>query len=138
MAVVDTHYCFLYAHIGTQGRMSDGGAYAYCDLKQEMDCSLLNVPPAQSLPEADVVMPFMFVADEAFPLHTHLMKPYPFRHLDHQQCVYNYRLSRARCVVKNAFGVLANSWRVFLTTIPLDPEAVSWITLAALSLHNYL
>lgn len=138
LAVVDAHYCFLYAHIGTQGRVSDGGVYAHSDLKEAVDSNLLNIPPAQSLPGTDVVMPFVFVADEAFPLHTHLMKPYPFRHLDHEQRVYNYRLSRARRVAENAFGILANRWRVFLKAIPLDPETVSWITLAALSLHNYL
>lgn len=103
-----------------------------------MDTKLLNVPPSQSLPGTDVVMPFMlFAADEAF-LLTHLMKPYPFTHLDHVQSVYNYKLSKARCVVGNAFGILVNRWQVFLTTVPLDPEAVFWITLAALSLHHYL
>lgn len=138
MAVVDAHYRFLYANVGTQGQVSDGGVYAHSDLKQAMDSTLLNVPSAQSLPGTDVVMPFMFVADEAFPLHTHLMKPYSFRDLDHEQRIYNYRLSRASRVVENAFGILANRWQVFLKAIPVDPEAVSWITLAALSLHNYL
>lgn len=63
MAVVDAHYRFLYANVGTQGRVSDGGVYAHSDLKQAMDSNLLNVPPAQSLCGTDVVMPFMFVAD---------------------------------------------------------------------------
>lgn len=34
----------------------------------------------------------------------HLIKPYSFRHLDHDQLVFNYRLSRARCVVEIVFG----------------------------------
>ena len=83
-------------------------------------------------------MPFMFVANEAFPLQTHLMKPYPYINLDHDHRVYNYRLSRARCVVENVLGILANRLQVFHTTISLEPEAVCWITLAALCLHNYL
>uniref|UniRef100_A0A672K966 DDE Tnp4 domain-containing protein n=1 Tax=Sinocyclocheilus grahami TaxID=75366 RepID=A0A672K966_SINGR len=121
-------YRFLYAHIGTQGRVSDGGVYAHCDLKEAMDRNVLNIPPDQHLPGTDTVMPFIFVANEAFPLQKHLMKPYPFRHLVHDQRVFNYRLLRARCVIENAFGILANRWRVFLTTIPLHP--VSMITLA--------
>lgn len=38
----------------------------------------------------------------------------------------------------NAFGNLANRLRVFLTNIALDPDKVTTITLAALSIHNYL
>ena len=49
-------------------------------------------------------LPFVFVANEAFPLKQFLMKPYPARELDEQRRIYNYRLSRARRVIENAFG----------------------------------
>lgn len=62
------HYRFLYAHIGAQGRVFDGGVYEHCDQKEAKDSSVLNIPPAQILPGTDMVMPFMIVADEAFPL----------------------------------------------------------------------
>ena len=35
------------------------------------------------------------------------------------------------------FGILANSWRVFHTTMYLSPERATSITLSALTLHNY-
>ncbi len=138
MAVADSQYRFLYANVGTQGRVSDGGLFAHSDLRKAMDQKVLNMPPAEPLPGTDIEMPYMFIADEAYPLRTDLMKPYPSRHLARDQRIYNYRLSRARRVIENAFGILANRWRVFLSTIHLDPVAVTKITLAALALHNYM
>lgn len=62
---------------------------------------------------------------------TKMMKPYPHRNLEKEKRIFNYRLSRARRVVENAFGILAHRWRVFLTTIKLSPDKVTDIILAA-------
>jgi hypothetical protein len=80
----------------------------------------------------------MFVGDDAYPLRLDLMKPYPFRNMEHQQRVFNYRLSRARRVVENGFGIWANRWRVFLTNIMLNPDKVQKMVFATVCLHNYL
>lgn len=138
MAAVDANYKFIYVSVGTQGRVSDAGLFAHSDLKKALDRGLLNVPPPEKLPNSDVVLPYMFVGDEAYPLRTDLMKPFPFRQLDHNQRIYNYRLSRARRVVENAFGILANRLRVFRSTILLHPDSVTKITLASACLHNFL
>ena len=66
------------------------------------------------------------------------MKPYPQQHLSREKRIFNYRLSRARRVVENALGILANRFRVFLTTINLSPENVEKIVVASCALHNYL
>lgn len=138
MAAVDANYKFIYANVGAQGRVSDAGLFAHSDLRKAMDQSLLNVPPPEPLPNSSAVVPYMFVGDEAYPLRTDLMKPYPFRQMDHDQRIFNYRLSRARRVVENAFGILANRLRVFRSTICLEPEKVTKITMASLCIHNYL
>ena len=77
-------------------------------------------------------------ADDAFPLREYLLKQFPHRSLEVDKRVYNYRLSRARRVVENAFGILANRFRIFLTPIALPPATVEQIVLAACSLHNML
>lgn len=66
------------------------------------------------------------------------MKPYPHRNLTAEQRRYNYRLSRARRCVENAFGILANRFRVLLNPICLAPDKVDKVVLAACALHNML
>lgn len=88
------------------------------------------------LPNLKTVMPHMFVRDEAFSLWLDLQKPF-LTELDHDQTVYNYHLSRAWQVTENAFGVLANRFRVFRTTICLDPYQVVTITLASRVSRDY-
>ncbi|KAG5888933.1 hypothetical protein JTB14_006301 [Gonioctena quinquepunctata] len=83
-------------------------------------------------------IPFVIAADAAFPLTTHIMKPYPFRKLTNEQRIFNYRLSRARRVVENAFGILANRFRCLLNVSALRPEKVKIITKACCALHNFL
>ena len=52
--------------------------------------------------------------------------------------LYYFRLSRARRLVENAFGMLATRFRVFLTSINLQPEIVQKLVLASCILHNLL
>ncbi|GBP81676.1 Putative nuclease HARBI1 [Eumeta japonica] len=93
LALVDDDYCFSYINVGTNGRASDGGVYQKSNLAQAMENNNLN------LPDQSVI-----VADAAFPLKTYLLKPYqttPTR----REKIFNYRLSRARRIVENAFDM---------------------------------
>ncbi|XP_071480101.1 uncharacterized protein [Diadema antillarum] len=139
LGLVGPDYKFLYVDVGTNGRMSDGGVFAQSSLCRALNANLLNIPDAATLPGNDAVqVPYCFVADEAFPLRENIMKPYARRNMTADERIFNYRLSRARRVVENAFGILANRFRVFLTSIALSPEKVTNIVLCACALHNFL
>lgn len=84
-------------------------------------------------------MPYVFVADDAFPLQENVMKPYPGKHDKGTKFrVCNYRFSRARITVENALGILAAIFRVFRKPMLLQPEKARLVTLTAVCLHNFL
>lgn len=66
------------------------------------------------------------------------MKPYPFRGQPAQNRVFNYRLSRARNVSENFFGLICSRFRVLRTQILLNPEKSRQIVKAICALHNFL
>ena len=66
------------------------------------------------------------------------MKPYALRSLSSEKLIFNYRLSRGRRISENAFGILANRCRVFLSPMLLSPDNVEIVTLASCALHNFL
>ena len=82
-------------------------------------------------------IPFVATGDDAFPLKSYLMKPYPQKGLTTEKRIFNYRLSRKRRISENGFGILANRWRIFRRPILLEPEKVKIITLATVALHNW-
>ncbi|XP_041863337.1 putative nuclease HARBI1 [Melanotaenia boesemani] len=139
LALVNANYKFIYVDVGAAGRAGDAGIFANSALKKALSENSLNLPPAE---EIDGISPskinYHIVGDDAFPLSLKLMKPYPHRNLDQPKQIFNYRLSRARRVVENAFGILSNRFRVFLTTINLRPDKVQHVILAACCLHNYM
>lgn len=136
--MVDATYNFTYVNIGMNGRLSDGGVYRESDLFSAIEQNQLNIPEDKPLPFRTKPVPYVIVADAAFPLSTHIMKPFPFRNMQKEQRIFNYRLSRARRIVENAFGILANRFRILLNTIPLKPEKAQIIVQACVALHNYL
>lgn len=52
--------------------------------------------------------------------------------------IFNYRLSRARRVSENVFGIWCAIFRVFRKPLLLEPETATKIVLAAAYLHNFL
>lgn len=139
LAVVDANYNFIYTNVGCQGRISDGGVFNSTFFKKCLDDNMLHLPPSRPLPQLSLSIPYVFVGDEAFQLTPNLMKPFSGCH-DKRTAkrIFNYRLSRARRVSENAFGVMSSTFRVFRKPILLNPDVATKVTLAAIYLHNYL
>ncbi|XP_045132276.1 protein ALP1-like [Portunus trituberculatus] len=138
MALVDADCKFLYVDVGSCGRASDGRALDRCSLKQGVEGNVLDIPQPENIPLSDKKCPYVFAGDDAFPLKTYLMKPYPGWDQTHDKITYNYRVSRARRTSKNAFGILAARFQIFKQPIRISPEKVNDILLAAVTLHNML
>ncbi|WAR25316.1 hypothetical protein MAR_011020 [Mya arenaria] len=96
----------------------------------------IGLPQPDSLPNDDRDTPYYMVGDDAFPLRQYMLKPYPHRHLARDERIFNYRCSRARRVVENAFGILANRFRCLLTTLGMRPSTVTKTVMACMTLHN--
>uniref|UniRef100_A0A1X7SZW5 DDE Tnp4 domain-containing protein n=1 Tax=Amphimedon queenslandica TaxID=400682 RepID=A0A1X7SZW5_AMPQE len=114
------------------------GVFRESTLCHALSHNTLNVPPQEPLQGCTLPVAYMLVADEAFSLKEYIQKPFSESGLTKEKRIYNYRLSRARQVVENAFGILANRFCVSMTSINLAPEKVERIVLASCLLHNYL
>ena len=58
--------------------------------------------------------------------------------LTREERIANYRISRGRRVVENAFGILVSRFRVMRTTIELPPATVTEVVFTCVVLHNIL
>ena len=139
MAVVDADYKFMLIDVGSEGSSGDSGVFTRSTFGRSIINETIDTPHPQPIANG-MVMPYVFVADEAFPLRKNIMRPYPggLSIADRQKRVYNYRLSRARLVVENAFGILAARWRIFYTAIDSKLETIDSIIKACCCLHNFL
>ena len=109
LALVDADYKFLYVNVGCQGRISDGGVFKNLELYHLLVNGELNLPESRQLPDLSSLndsflvdsireseVPYIVVADDAFPLTTYCMKPYSSQKLSDSKQIFGYRLSRAR------------------------------------------
>ncbi|XP_022165416.1 uncharacterized protein LOC111030301, partial [Myzus persicae] len=140
LAMVDANYKFVAVDIGSFGKEGDSGIF----LKSNMGKQILNrsfgFPEECALPGSNKVVPHVIVGDEAFRLDKHIMKPYTKKTAtaDKTKAIFNYRLSRARRVTENAFGLLSQVFRIFYQPIHLKTSTCDDLIWVACCLHNML
>lgn len=138
MGIANANYEFIYVDVGTNGRISDGGVITNTQFYEKLTQGSLEIPGPEKPTDSDVVLPYVYVGDEAFSLRPDFMKPYQKKKLSRNTRIFNYRLSRARRVIENTFGIMAARFRILYTAINLEVENIELVVLACCVLHNFL
>ena len=94
--------------------------------------NLINRPPPDPVGADGKLYPY------AFQMTTFMLKPYPKLAGDVENRIFNYRLSRARRVIENSFGIAAARFRIFRRPIIASINTVFMVIKAVVALHNYL
>ena len=95
LALVDAEYRFMWIDYGSSGSCSDTQIFNRNDLREKI--------------EDGTLMPWM-------------VNPYSRWQLTREQRITNYRISKGRRVVENAFGILVSWFRVLLGTMEQRPR----------------
>lgn len=138
LAITDANGKFVLVDVGSCGGNSDGGVFNRSTFKKRLYADRLAIPKKGRIPDTDIELPFVFVADDAFPLGEHIMKPFAQRQLTDAKSIFNYRLSRARNCVESSFGRLAQMWRILYRQIDEQPVNATNIVKAITALHNFI
>ena len=107
-------------------------------LGKTLESNTLGIPDPEPLQGCQIPLPYFLVGDDIFGLKTWMQRPFPGRNIPENQRIFNYRSSRARRVIENAFGTLRARWGIFSNTINASVETVELITKATVCLHNFL
>lgn len=138
LAVCNARYEFTMLDIGDAGRQSDGGVYKHSELGYQIDNNIINRPPPSPINRSKKLYPYIFVADDAFQMKDFMLKPFARLNTNIGRKIFNYRLSRARRLIENCFGIAASRFRIFRKPIISKVGTVKAITKAVVALHNYL
>lgn len=140
LALVDANYRFIVVDVGAYGRNSDGGIFANSALGKAILNGEFKFPPNKCLAGTNDSLPHVIVGDEAFPLNKHVMRPYPGSQIkdDESKKIFNYRMSRARRLSENGFGIVTQKCRILQRRLQMSPEHVDKVILAACCLHNFI
>lgn len=125
ITVVDDNSCFRYVNIIPKDLNLDGGFFRKTVLNTELEIGLL--PPGHFL-----------LSDAGLPMTNYLLKPFPETQLTIAQQTFNDRFARARQPVDDAFGMLADRFRIFEKAIGLAPDKTEIIVKACIAMHNWL
>ena len=138
LALVDGDYKFRWVQLGAPGSCSDSQLWLESSLRQAFIDNTVDLPQPEPLPNHDRDMPYFIVADNAFALRLDMVKPFSAKPLTDEERIFNYRVSRARRCVENAFGILANRFRFLLGAMMQNTETVKTIVMACICVHNLL
>jgi len=136
--VADANYKFIFVDVGAYGKQSDSGTFLASDLYDILDNYKNSLPLPTKIKDTEIDMPYVMLADDAYPLKSYILKPYSKRNLTHEEMIFNYRLSRCRRCVECAFGIMCSKWRLLYKPIETKIEKAENIARAITLLHNII
>ncbi|KAK3922219.1 Protein ALP1-like [Frankliniella fusca] len=137
MAVSNAKHQFLIVESGASGKRSDANIFYRSAFFSKLTHRKLNIPPPCPVSGLNNDLPFFFIGDNAYPLSENFAVPFKGNNLKDEEMVYNYRLSRARRIVPNAFGLMCSRFRIFFRPIEGCPALVRSGIMCCLALHNF-
>ncbi|CAB4011981.1 Hypothetical predicted protein [Paramuricea clavata] len=138
-AVVECKYLFRNIVIGWPGNVHDARILSNSEFFKIGEQNKL-LPENYHVNVGGKFMGTVILGDPAYPLLPWLLKPYPENpNTIRQHREFNYRLSRARVTVENAFGRFSRwKWRFrrFLKRVDMDISNLIIVIAASCILHN--
>ena len=101
--VADAKYRFINTEVGKQ---SDVGTFQASEPYHALTDGKLKLPGPATLPQTNVMAPYVLIGDEAYPLLPFVLKPYSGSNLPLDEEMSNKRLSRSRKTIECAFGLV--------------------------------
>ena len=138
LALVDGQYKFRWVDAGSAGSCSDAQILNAGQLKSKIEDGRIGFPDPAPITQGGRDVPYFILADDAFALKSWLVKPYGRKMLTREERIVNYRISRGKRIVENAFGILVSRFRVMLITIELPTETVRKVVFTCVVLHKIL
>ena len=75
--LADAKCKFITIDVGAYGRQSDGGIFQESSLGRCLENGDIDIPPPKVLSNSNEVLPYVLLGDEAYPLMSYLMRPFP-------------------------------------------------------------
>lgn len=139
LAICDHQYLFTCIDVGAYGRRSDGGVFQESPIGRQFKKRQMGLPPPKKLVVDGNPLPYVLVGDEAFQLTDFMLRPYPRRSgLTDEKRIFNYRLSRARRMIEDTFGIMVSKWQILKRPIDATVKHSISIMKAIICLHNWL
>ena len=133
--LVDFRGRFMDVCIGWPGKVHDARVFANSSVYSKGRSGTLF--PSWTRKLGSVEVPLVILGDPAYPLLPWLMKPYVENaRTTAKEKLFNYRESRARMVVENAFGRLKGRWRCLLKRLDFNLKNVPAVVASCVVLHN--
>ncbi|XP_069622611.1 uncharacterized protein [Ranitomeya imitator] len=139
LGLVDSNYRFITISIQSCESSNDSQISTTSIMGQQLLVNPRAIPqPRVLLGSSGPPAPFVIVADEAFDMSNHVLRPFSCRGMDNRRRIYNCRLTKARKYVEYGFGLLFAKWQLLSSAIQLDEPNVTSVIQACVILHNFV